>query len=174
MKLKQISFLVFFVMLLSGCVNSEIEVNTKIYDVFFKKIVKIGIPKILPQNIAIISGNEIKIFKEEMKNIDGIKEYTRDAAIGTNFKDDFRLLYVHTEQTLKENKFLGLLYSTKEKSMIVRKYDIDPNFREDFPNLTVYEFKMPEKISQLLEKYERTLPEDGYFYNSWPRIRYNQ
>lgn len=173
MKYNKFSFLVLSaIMIISGCANSETEIKTKVYETFFKKIMKAGIPKIMPENIVIIEGNEIQIFKDDMKNIDNIEEYTSDSAIGTNFKNDFRLLYIHTEQTLKENKFLALLYSSKEKAMIVRKYDLFPDFKEDAPNLTVYEFKISERVASLLEKYENTLPSEGYFYNSWPEIHY--
>ena len=171
--IKMLLFIVSFIILI-GCTNSETEVKHKVYQKFFSEIVRAGITKILPltESTVIIPEDEVKVFKEEMKDISDIKEYTSYAAYSTNFKDDFRLLLLHTRQTIKDDKFMGCLYSTKQSRMIVRKYDLFPDFREEPPKLTVYEFKIPTKVVKLLKKYESQLPKDGFFYNSWPPIHY--
>ena len=60
---------------------------------------------------------------------------------------------------------------TNDKTMIVRENDLLPNGPkmnlELGGKITVYEFKIPEVINNILKKCEDQLPKEGFFFNTW-------
>jgi len=165
--LKVLFCLVFFNIL--GCSQSshEFDLSKSIYNTFFKDINIITIDKTIEQehHRVIVDGEDLNIIKEEMKIISNIREVSIDVFIGS--KKGFHALFIDKRHTKPEN-FLTVLYSIEEQMMIVRKCDVYPQIKVDFPNIEVYEFKMPEKVSIILEKYEQMLPEEGRFFITWP------
>lgn len=155
---------------------TEAQIKSKIYNTFFKDLQMAGIINTSPKNKTFIPANTIKMIAKEMKQITNIREFKSNAAVGGTFKKGYCLMFVHTKQTIKENyRFLGLLYSKDTGKMIARKFDIFPDFQEkELPKITVYEFKIPQKVNDYLKKYQAKLPKEGPFYYSWPHLPFNR
>lgn len=166
--MKKVFLTLSLLIILSGCISAEARVADKIYQTFFQDLTRAGIVKLTPDSRTIIDNDEVETIKKEMKRINIIREYSSDAAIGGNFKGDYRLVFIHTKSTVKKGFPLGLLYSTKGKTMIARRYDLFPEVKEkNFPMIKVYEFRIPEKVVSILKRHEEMLPKEGLFINSW-------
>lgn len=153
-------------LMISGC---QSNLKSKIYETFFKDIVSASIIKIVNPDLkyTVIDGLEIEIIKSEMSKINDIREYSSNAQPLSYFKRGYRALYINKKVNIEKKKWM-VLYSTEEQSMIVRKYDIFPDTKVKLPNITVYEFKIPQKVVDILSEHEKTLPNEGFFIGSWP------
>src|SRR5690606_19323455 len=112
--------------------------------------------------------NDLRTFINEIKNISNICEYSADAALIGEFKKGYRIFQVGT----KGKGPIPMLYSINEKSMIIRKMDVIPNFKNKEPNVVVYQFNISDELALLMKKYEDLLPETGEFFTSWPLDTY--
>jgi hypothetical protein len=147
------------------------NVAALIYKTFFENMVRISIIKAAPlSNKDIANVNQLNIIKNEMRNIIILKKYTTNPNYGGIFKNEnFRRMYIFVKIEEKKFKVVEMLYSTKDEIMIAREGDIFPDkkptkFEE---KITVYEFKIPQKVNTLLKQCENKLPKEGYFFNAW-------
>ena len=166
---------------LSGVASSEAKVSDtqvkgRIYDAFFKDLAMAGfVMDSSRQMKAYVPEDAMKTISQEMKQITNIREYSSNAAIGGVFKKGYRLMYIYTKQTIKENyRFQGLLYSKDNASMIIRKYDIIPTTIDNLPKIAVYEFTIPKKVNDILQKCQSQLPKDAPFCYSWKQFPGNR
>lgn len=142
-----------------------------IYKTFFKNIVRISIIQVSSNcNEDIANVEQLNNIKNEMKSITIIKKYTTNPNYGGAFKNkEFRLMYVFVKIAEKKHKVLELLYSTNDAIMIAREGDIFPDKKpKTFDDkITVYEFKIPQKVNTLIKQCENRLPEGGFYFNTW-------
>jgi hypothetical protein len=155
---------------LFGCNFGYAKTNDLIYQTFFKNIVRVNFFKVSPaSNIDVSSPEVINLIKEEMTNSAIIKKYSSRPEYGGIFKNEsYRLLLIVVKIADKKYKGYELLYSSGNGIMIARESDIISGVKEKLgEKITVYEFKIPEKVNKLLKKHEEELPEDGFFLNTW-------
>jgi hypothetical protein len=112
--------------------------------------------------------NEVNIFKEEVKNFELVDKYTGKPNYGSVFKNEnYRTMLIRVKKNDKPI-LLEVLYSTKDKVMIVRESDLFPETSKNSGDeITVYEFKVPSKVNQMIKNHEKQLPEEGFFCNTW-------
>jgi hypothetical protein len=74
-------------------------------------------------------------------------------------------MFIFVKIAEKKHKAVELLYSTKDSIIIAREGDIFPakkptKFEE---KITVYEFKIPQKVNTLLKQCENRLPKERFY-----------
>ena len=163
-----IIFIGIFVLLLNNFyISATDDLQSQIYQKIFRKMVSAIIYKLNPPEIyqTTISKEEIRVLKEELKKIRMIREYAKDAAVSGDFKEEFHDLVIQYNNRVGDRE---VLYSIKERSMIVRKRDVFSKMDDKSPKITVYEFKVPEKVVAILERNEAKLPREGFSHGTWP------
>lgn len=163
-KLKMCMLNILLILLLNGCIVGP---NKKLIDLFSlidsACLLKIQFHERFNSPL-VIDNDDLSTFINELKKISNLHEYTSTYSIGNEFKESYKLIFFH----LKTNKVIPVLYSTKYSAMIIRKSDVFKEHKDEYPKITVYEFKITQKATDILIKYEQRLPEDGMFFNSWP------
>jgi|SRR5690554_5006764 len=167
-KLK-ISLLILTLCITTGC-SFGVNKSEKIYKAIFKNMKTAVIHKKLFEGIgdlkfyrAIISDVDMDIIKKEMKDIKDIKE---DYATFGGYKKGYRGLFI--DDNPNTITYLVVLYSIEERTFVVRECDVYPKRKAEFPKIKVYTLKMPDKVAEILEKYEQTLPAKGRYESTWP------
>jgi hypothetical protein len=172
MKRNSLIFLFLISSVCLGCNYKQNKISDKIYKTFFQNLVGISIMTTegtLDLNINTKDINEINTIREGMRNIYILNEYTSAPNYGGVFKNEkYHLILLLTKIGEKKYNILELLYSTKDAVMIAREGDMFPDkkpktFEE---KISVYEFKIPQKVNTLLNQFESRLPKEGFF-NTW-------
>lgn len=145
--------------------NNKEKIYSILKDTKYVSLFKIGFDT---NSQVYVDNKDINVFINEMRDISNIVEYSADAELFGEFKNDFRLLLIGT----KDKDPLPLLYSIKEQAIIIRKMDVIPNFKNREPNVIVYQFEISSKVTLMLKKYEDLLSETGEFITSWPLDTY--
>jgi len=152
-----------------GCDYNQVEISDRIYKTFFQNIIGISIMT-TDNDLDIRDTNQINTIKTEMRGIKIVKKYSsilneREVFINENF----RLMLILTKINSKKNKVWQALCSTKDSIMIVREGDLFPDKRPKKmgEKLFVYEFKVSQKVNNLLKQRENNISKKGFFFNTW-------
>lgn len=157
-----------------GC-ERKCNVNEKVYEVFFENLVRMSLVTVSPDENEDIVGDELDLLKTELKKIKFIKRYSSKPNYGGIFRTtDYRLIFLFVKQKNSRYKVMEILYSTRDKILLIRENDLFPN-KAKFPknieedgNINVFEFEISERANQLIKIHESKLSSDGLFIHTWP------
>lgn len=168
--MKKILIFIFMIILSTAVYSAESEnvlIENQIYARFFENVKAINIPISIPLKSAVmypsLKSKEVSLFKKELKTIKDVKRYTQDAFYFRSFKPGFYILQVYQ----KDGRLDQMLFSTESKAMIIREKDLLKERKVGEPQIIVYEFKVSEKVVDILKKYEKFVPKDGHLLTNW-------
>ena len=162
-----IIWLISTLILVCGC-SEEGNIKDKVYETFFADINMVVIFKINPSTLEIyreeFDEQDVALLQKELKNMEYVKEFVADVSVVGFVKEGYHSLCFN--QKHKKIAYT-LLYSTAERSILVRKRDIFSDVHPQFPNEPAYEFKISQKAVDIIKKYEEKFPENTKFYGEW-------